>query len=60
MASEFATSDLVMFLTPVTFGGYSYHSQEGPGPVDLLLLPFFRKVHGEVHHARRYGTTRGS
>ncbi len=56
VASEFATSDLVVFLTPVTFGGYSYHLKKALDRSICSLLPFFRTVHGEVHHARRYDT----
>jgi multimeric flavodoxin WrbA len=54
VASEFATSDLVLFLTPVSFGGYSYHLKKALDRSICSLLPFFRKVHGKVHHARRY------
>jgi multimeric flavodoxin WrbA len=54
VAYEFSTSDLVVFLTPVTFGGYSYHLKKALDRSICSLLPFFRKVHGEVHHARRY------
>ena len=54
VASEFSTSDLVVFLTPVTFGGYSYQLKKALDRSICSLLPFFHKVHGEVHHVRRY------
>lgn len=47
-------SDLVVYLTPVTFGGYSAELKKA---VDRLLpniSPFFAKIDGEVHHKRRY------
>lgn len=54
VASAFSTSDLVVFLTPVTFGGYSYHLKKALDRSICSLLPFFRRVQGEVHHALRY------
>jgi multimeric flavodoxin WrbA len=54
VAYEFSTSDLVVFLTPVTFGGYSYHLKKALDRSICSHLPFFRRVHGEVHHVRRY------
>jgi multimeric flavodoxin WrbA len=48
-------SDLVFLLTPVTFGMYSSELKKAldrfPCPV---LLPFFKKINGEIHHAPRY------
>jgi multimeric flavodoxin WrbA len=48
-------SDLVFLLTPVTFGMYSSELKKAmdrfPCPV---LLPFFTKINGEIHHAKRY------
>jgi multimeric flavodoxin WrbA len=48
-------SDLVFMLTPVTFGMYSSELKKAldrfPCPV---LLPFFKKINGEIHHANRY------
>jgi multimeric flavodoxin WrbA len=48
-------SDLVCLLTPVTFGMYSSELKKAldrfPCPV---LLPFFAKINGEIHHAPRY------
>lgn len=49
-----AASDTTIFFSPVIFGGYSSllkRSQERRLP---LTLPFFEKVHGEIHHAPRY------
>lgn len=48
-------SDVVFLLTPVTFGMYSSTLKKAldryPCP---LLLPFFKDVNGEIHHAPRY------
>jgi multimeric flavodoxin WrbA len=48
-------SDLVFLLTPVTFGMYSSELKKAfdrfPCPI---LLPFFKKIKGEIHHAARY------
>lgn len=48
-------SDLVFLLTSVTFGMYSSELKKAldrfPCPV---LLPFFKKINGEIHHAPRY------
>lgn len=47
-------SDVVVYLTPVTFGGYSSELKKAVDRTIPLLLPFFRKVNGEVHHKPRY------
>jgi multimeric flavodoxin WrbA len=48
-------SDLVFLLTPVTFGMYSSELKKAldrfPCPI---LLPFFKTINGEIHHAPRY------
>jgi len=48
-------SDLLVFLTPVTFGMYSSELKKALDRfVCPLLLPFFEKVNGEIHHNGRY------
>lgn len=48
-------SDVVFLLTPLTFGMYSSELKKAldrfPCPV---LLPYFAKINGEIHHANRY------
>jgi multimeric flavodoxin WrbA len=48
-------SDYVFLLTPVSFGMYSSELKKAmdrfPCPI---LLPFFAKINGEIHHAPRY------
>jgi len=47
-------SDLMIFLTPITFGGYSPELKKALDRAIPMLLPFFKKVHGETHHVMRY------
>jgi len=47
-------SNLVVYLTPVTFGGYSSHLKKVLDRSIGLLLPFFKKIDGEMHHQKRY------
>jgi len=54
IAKSFIQSDLVIFLTPVTFGGYSSELKKALDRIICLDLPFFKKYSGEVHHLMRY------
>jgi len=47
-------SDYWVFLTPVTFGGYSSELKKAIDRMPPVLLPYFMKVKGEVHHRPRY------
>lgn len=47
-------SDAVLMITPVTFGGYSSALKKALDRSIPLILPFFIKSHGEVHHPQRY------
>ena len=48
-------SDLIIFLTPITFGGYSSELKKAVDRFACsMLLPFFIKINGEVHHKPRY------
>jgi len=47
-------SDLVILLTPVTFGGYSSELKKAVDRLIPLLSPFFMKIEGEIHHKPRY------
>ncbi len=46
--------DLVIELTPVTFGGYSSELKKVLDRSIPLLLPYFRLFKGEIHHYQRY------
>jgi multimeric flavodoxin WrbA len=58
VAEKAMRSDLLVYLTPVTFGGYSSELKKA---VDRTacpsLLPFLTKIGGEVHHPSRYERT---
>jgi multimeric flavodoxin WrbA len=57
IASKAARSDLLVYLTPVTFGGYSSALKRMVDHLIQNLSPFFTTIHGEVHHQRRYPTS---
>jgi len=54
IAAAMIRSDLMVLLTPITFGGYSSEIKKAMDRSICLVLPFFRRVNGEVHHRRRY------
>lgn len=47
-------SDLVIYLTPLTFGGYSSELKKALDRSIGLVSPFFTLIDGEVHHQSRY------
>jgi multimeric flavodoxin WrbA len=47
-------NDLVIYLTPVTFGGYSSELKKAVDRSICLVSPFFTRIDGEVHHRARY------
>ena len=47
-------SDLMVLLTPITFGGCSSEIKKVMDRSICVVSPFFRRVGGEVHHRRRY------
>ncbi len=47
-------SEMVVYITPVTYGGYSSELKKALDRIIPLILPFFKKVQGEVHHKERY------
>jgi len=49
-----ASSDLVVWMTPLAFGGYGPTLKKALDRVIPILLPFFIKVEGELHHPQRY------
>jgi len=54
IAKETIQSDLLIFLTPVAFGGYSSELKKAVDRLIPLVMPFFIKIDGEVHHKSRY------
>lgn len=55
IAKAVIASDLMVFLTPVTFGGYSSTLKRMVDHLIQNISPFFAKVQGETHHQKRYG-----
>lgn len=54
VAASVARSDLTIYLSPVTFGGYSSQLKKILDHLIFLMLPFFKSVDGETHHVPRY------
>ena len=54
IAAKIMHSDLVVYLTPVTFGGYSSQLKRMVDHQIQNISPFFTTIHGEVHHQKRY------
>lgn len=46
--------DAALYVTPVTFGGYSAPLKKVLDRAIPVLLPFFITSHGEIHHPHRY------
>jgi multimeric flavodoxin WrbA len=47
-------SDLLVLLTPVTFGGYSSELKKALDRMIPILLPYFESYKGQIHHRMRY------
>jgi multimeric flavodoxin WrbA len=54
IAEAVVHADLLVYLTPVTFGGYSSALKHMVDHQIQNVLPFFAQVHGETHHQKRY------
>jgi multimeric flavodoxin WrbA len=54
IARRFILSDVVVFLTPITFGGYSSELKKALDRSIGLVSPFFGRVDGETRHRKRY------
>ena len=54
IAEAFIKSNLVVFFTPVTFGGYSSELKKALDRIICLIAPYFMKINGETHHQPRY------
>jgi multimeric flavodoxin WrbA len=49
-------SNLMIWLTPVTFGGYSSELKKALDRSIPILLPYFESFKGQIHHKMRYDT----
>ena len=47
-------SNLMIWLTPVTFGGYSSELKKALDRSIPILLPYFESYRGQIHHRMRY------
>ena len=54
ISRKYLESDLVIFLTPITFGGYSPTLKKMVDHMIQNTLPFFATHSGEIHHQQRY------
>ena len=54
IAEKAIKSNLLVMVTPVTFGGYSSELKKVRDRMIPLILPHFTKVYGETHHKPRY------
>jgi NAD(P)H-dependent FMN reductase len=54
IARDLIQSDLAVWLTPITFGGYSSALKRQLDHCIPLVSPWFTTVEGETHHQRRY------
>ncbi len=55
IAAAIVQSDLTVYLTPVTFGGYASALKCMVDHQIQNVSPFFTQVQGETHHQKRYG-----
>ena len=54
IAEALVASDLMVYLTPVTFGGYASALKRMVDHQIQNVSPFFAMVEGETHHQKRY------
>ncbi len=54
IAQDVVQSDVLIYITPVTFGGYSSELKKALDRNIPIILPFFQKIKGEIHHKARY------
>lgn len=54
ISRKYLENDLVIFLTPITFGGYSPTLKKMVDHMIQNTLPFFATHSGEIHHQQRY------
>src|SRR5271157_2180885 len=54
IAASIANCQLMVYLTPITFGGYSSTLKKMVDHQIQNVLPFFAQVNGETHHQKRY------
>jgi len=54
-STKFAlSSNLLVWLTPIMFGGYSSELKKALDRLLPILLPYFESYRGQIHHKMRY------
>ena len=53
IGKKFIQSDLVVYLTPITYGGYSSELKKAVDRIIPNISPFFMNRKGETHHQPR-------
>lgn len=54
VAKKMIQSDILVYLTPITYGGYSAELKKAIDRSLGLISPFFRVYENEIHHEMRY------
>ncbi|WP_298402278.1 NAD(P)H-dependent oxidoreductase [uncultured Chloroflexus sp.] len=54
IAAAIVAADVMVYLTPITFGGYSSLLKQAVDHQIQNIAPFFTTLNGETHHKRRY------
>ena len=54
VAKKMIQSDILVYLTPITYGGYSAELKKAVDRSLGLISPFFRVYENEIHHEMRY------
>ncbi|MDW8402740.1 NAD(P)H-dependent oxidoreductase [Chloroflexus sp.] len=54
IAAAIVAAELLIYLTPMTFGGYSSLLKQAVDHQIQNIAPFFVTLNGETHHERRY------
>lgn len=55
VTESWVKSDLLIITSPVLFGTYSFNLKKALDRILPILLPYFIRIKGEVHHPHRYG-----
>ncbi len=56
VAMKMMNCDLFVWVTPIIFGGHSYHLKKAIDRLIPNIQPFFIKFEGETRHQKRYDT----
>ena len=54
ITKQMVRADVLVYLTPISFGGYSYQLKKAVDRFIPNILPYFKCYNGETHHKQRY------